>query len=90
MASFLIPGSRFYLPRPYEGPTELLFKRLYGGHVLVNACEISCFELYKWPGVLQASVVMHLQNGVSHVLGETREEVEKQFSPTRRGLEPSL
>jgi len=90
MASFLIPGSRFYLPRPYHGPGEILFKRIYGGHILVDVCEISCFEMYKWPGVLQASVVMHLQNGVSHVLGQTEEEVRQLLNSRNHRDEPAL
>lgn len=90
MASFLIPGSRFYLPRPYDGPDELLFQRLYGGGLLVDASEVSCFEMYKWPGTLTACVVIHLQNGVSHVLSDSQEAVREKLTSSGRRVEPSL
>jgi len=69
-----VQGSRFYLPRPYIGPDELIFTHVSGEPFYCRACEISCFELVAMKETLRNFVVIHLGRK-SYVLLETQAEV---------------
>jgi len=72
--SNIVQGSRFYLPRPYVGPDELIFTHVSGEPFYCRACEISCFELLAMKDTLRNFVVIHLGRS-SYVLLETQADV---------------
>jgi hypothetical protein len=73
--SFIVEGSRFYMPRRYQGPDDvLLLTHITGEPIAFQPNEVSCFELLALPHTLRHFVVLYVGNK-SYVLLETKEEV---------------
>lgn len=86
--AIISPGSRWYLPRGEFGKPAVILTHIGGSPIYFQLSEVSCFEKCSLPKTLKNFSLVHLVNGYSYIVLESRDEILDAIEQQCRRGEP--